>query len=138
MLSIYLVCGDYGDDAARNKGNVIRRPFLSLPKEEGQNQSYFWIRGRIGSSLTRMSRIIQENMVRILYRQNIHYIMKFEEACLWGLPDFEHQDNSICRDSYNTALLAVGGVLKAIDAVQALPEVVGDIRRIRVEHLLDD
>ncbi len=48
---------------------------------------------------------------------NIHYIMKFEEACMWGLPDFEHQDNSICRDSYNTALLAVGGVLKAIDAV---------------------
>ncbi len=48
---------------------------------------------------------------------NIHYIMKFEEACLWGLPDFEHQDNSICRDTYDTALLAVGGVLKAIDAV---------------------
>ena len=48
---------------------------------------------------------------------NIHYIMKFEEACLWGLPDFEHQDNSICRDTYDIALLAVGGVLKAIDAV---------------------
>ena len=40
---------------------------------------------------------------------NIHYIMKFEEACMWGLPDFEHQDNSICRESYDTALLAVGG-----------------------------
>ena len=48
---------------------------------------------------------------------NIHYIMKFEEACIWGLPDFEHQDNSICRDSYTVAQLAVGGVLKAIDAV---------------------
>ena len=48
---------------------------------------------------------------------NIHYIMKFEEACLWGLPEFEHQDNSICRDTYDIALLAVGGVLKAIDAV---------------------
>ncbi len=48
---------------------------------------------------------------------NIHYIMKFEEACLWGLPDFEHQDNSICRETYETAVLAVGGVLKAIDAM---------------------
>lgn len=48
---------------------------------------------------------------------NIRYIMKFEEACLWGLPDFEHPDNSICRDTYDIALLAVGGVLKAIDAV---------------------
>ncbi len=48
---------------------------------------------------------------------NIHYIMKFEEACIMGLPDFEHQDNSICRDSYDIALLAAGGVLKAIDMV---------------------
>ncbi|MCG6930465.1 MAG: histone deacetylase [Desulfofustis sp.] len=48
---------------------------------------------------------------------NIRYIMKFEEACLWGLPDFDHADNSICRDTYEVAQLAVGGVLKAIDAV---------------------
>jgi acetoin utilization deacetylase AcuC-like enzyme len=38
---------------------------------------------------------------------------------MWGLPDFEHQDNSICRETYDTALLAVGGVLKAIDAVMS-------------------
>lgn len=48
---------------------------------------------------------------------HIRYIMRFEEACLWGLPDFDHQDNSICRDTYEIALLAAGGVLKAIDAV---------------------
>jgi len=47
----------------------------------------------------------------------IRYITNFEEACLWGLPDFEHADNSICRDSYSIAQLAVGGVLKGIDAV---------------------
>lgn len=46
---------------------------------------------------------------------NIHYIIRFEEACLMGLPDFDHQDNSICRETYEIALLAVGGVLKAID-----------------------
>ncbi len=48
---------------------------------------------------------------------HIRYIMRFEEACLWGLPDFDHQDNSICRDTYEIALLAAGGVLKAIDGV---------------------
>ncbi len=46
---------------------------------------------------------------------NIRYIMKFEEACIMGLPDFDHQDNSICRETYDIALLAVGGVLSAID-----------------------
>ncbi len=56
---------------------------------------------------------------------NIHYIMKFEEACLWGLPDFEHQDNSICRDSFEIAVLAVGGVLKAIDAMMN-----GDVKNV--------
>lgn len=48
---------------------------------------------------------------------NIKYIMRFEEACIMGLPDFEHQDNSICRDSYEIALLAAGGVLQAIDSM---------------------
>ncbi len=45
------------------------------------------------------------------------YINRFLEACTSGLNEFEHPDNGICRDSYDAALLAVGGVLKAIDAV---------------------
>ncbi len=48
---------------------------------------------------------------------NASYITRFQEACTAGLSEFEHSDNSICRDSYDTAFLAVGGVLKAIDAV---------------------
>jgi len=48
---------------------------------------------------------------------NIKYITRFEDACLMGLPDFDHQDNSICRETYDAALLAVGGVLKGIDAM---------------------
>lgn len=48
---------------------------------------------------------------------NIHYITEFEDSCLYGLPDFEHPDNAICRESYDTALLAVGGVIAAVDAV---------------------
>lgn len=48
---------------------------------------------------------------------NIHYIMRFDEACISGFDEFEHPDNAICRDTYDIAFLAVGGVLKAIDMV---------------------
>lgn len=48
---------------------------------------------------------------------NLNYILRFHEACAKGLNEFEHPDNSICRDSYETAFLAVSGVIKAIDAV---------------------
>jgi acetoin utilization deacetylase AcuC-like enzyme len=48
---------------------------------------------------------------------NIHYIMRFDEACITGFTEFEHPDNAICRDTYEIAFLAVGGVLKAIDMV---------------------
>jgi acetoin utilization deacetylase AcuC-like enzyme len=50
---------------------------------------------------------------------NIRYMMRFEEACIMGLPDIDHQDNSICRDTYETAFIAVGGVLNAIDEVMS-------------------
>ena len=45
----------------------------------------------------------------------IQYIMRFEEACIMGFSDFDHQDNAVCRDTYEIALLAVGGILRAID-----------------------
>ena len=45
----------------------------------------------------------------------IQYILRFEEACLMGFEDFDHQDNSVCRDTYEIALLAVGGILRTID-----------------------
>ena len=48
---------------------------------------------------------------------DMSYIMRFHEACTAGLNKFEHPDNSICRDSYDTAFLAVSGVLNAIDGV---------------------
>ena len=47
----------------------------------------------------------------------IHYIMRFDETCISGLREFDHPDNAICRDTYDIAFLAVGGVLKAIDLV---------------------
>lgn len=48
---------------------------------------------------------------------NIHYIMRFDEACISGLSEFEHPDNAICRETCDIAFLAVGGVLKAIDLI---------------------
>lgn len=46
---------------------------------------------------------------------HVNYIMRFSDACAMGMPELDHQENAICRDSYDAALLAVGGVLKAID-----------------------
>ena len=48
---------------------------------------------------------------------HIRYILRFEETCTFGLPDMDHPENNICRDSYEVAQWAVGGVLKAVDAV---------------------
>lgn len=48
---------------------------------------------------------------------HIRYIMRFREACDLGMPDFDNQENAICRDSFDAAMMAAGGVLKAIDGV---------------------
>jgi acetoin utilization deacetylase AcuC-like enzyme len=45
------------------------------------------------------------------------YIKRFQAACEQGRQIFMVQDCAICRLSYQTALLAVGGVLLAVDAV---------------------
>ena len=50
---------------------------------------------------------------------DIRYIMRFEETCISGVPEFDHPDNGICRDTYDIAFLAVGGVLRAIDEVMS-------------------
>jgi acetoin utilization deacetylase AcuC-like enzyme len=45
------------------------------------------------------------------------YIKRFKTACDRGRQIFMTQDCGICRESYQTALLAVGGVLLAVEAV---------------------
>jgi acetoin utilization deacetylase AcuC-like enzyme len=45
------------------------------------------------------------------------YIQRFKEACEQGEQIFDDQDCGISKDSYETALLAVGGVMLAVDAV---------------------
>jgi len=45
------------------------------------------------------------------------YIRRFKEACEQGRQIMDTQDCGISKDSYMTALLAVGGVMLAVDAV---------------------
>ena len=45
------------------------------------------------------------------------YIRRFKEACEQGRQIIDTQDCGISKQSYETALLAVGGVLLAVDAV---------------------
>ena len=45
------------------------------------------------------------------------YIKRFKAACDQGGKIFMVQDCGICKESYQTALLAVGGVMLAVDAV---------------------
>jgi acetoin utilization deacetylase AcuC-like enzyme len=47
------------------------------------------------------------------------YVKKFREACEKGRQIFQTPDCGISKESYQIALLAVGGVLAAIDAVMA-------------------
>jgi acetoin utilization deacetylase AcuC-like enzyme len=48
---------------------------------------------------------------------SIKLIMRFEEACVLGMDMLDHPDNRICRESYETAMLAVGGILEVVDLV---------------------
>jgi acetoin utilization deacetylase AcuC-like enzyme len=45
------------------------------------------------------------------------YIRRFQEACEQGREVFGDVDCRICKDSYETALLAAGGVMLAVDMV---------------------
>ena len=50
----------------------------------------------------------------IKWIQAVHsptYIRRFEEVCLSGNRTFDYPDNQMCVDTYETAFLAVGGVL---------------------------
>ena len=46
-----------------------------------------------------------------------NYIDRFGDACFSGKKTFDHPDNQMCSETYDTAFLAVGGILKIIDRV---------------------
>jgi acetoin utilization deacetylase AcuC-like enzyme len=45
------------------------------------------------------------------------YIDRFNDTCLLGKKVFDHPDNQMCSQTYETACLAVGGILDAVDRV---------------------
>jgi len=47
------------------------------------------------------------------------YIDRVRKACELGADHMDSMDTPICRDSFDVALLAVGGALRAVDAVMA-------------------
>ncbi len=47
------------------------------------------------------------------------YIQRFEAACLSGKKMFDSPDNQMCYDTYETALLAVGGILDVAGRIMA-------------------
>ena len=69
---------------------------------------------------------IQPRYAELKWIEAVHaidYIRRFEEACLSGRKMLDFPDNQMCQDTYETALLAVGGVLEAARLLMA-----GDIR----------
>ena len=67
--------------------------------------------------LSRLIRIkarrAEQRWIEIVH--SIKLIFRFEEACSWGMKELDHPDNKICRESFETAMLAVGGILDTVD-----------------------
>ena len=66
--------------------------------------------------------LIQGKRMSQKYIEQVHhvnYIMRFEEACLMGMTEFDYPDNQMCRETYDTAVLAVGGVIDTVRRVMA-------------------
>jgi len=64
--------------------------------------------------------IIRPEPAAIKWVETIHdtaYIEQFKQACLSGASEFYCADNQMCGETFDTALLAVGGVLDAVRSV---------------------
>jgi acetoin utilization deacetylase AcuC-like enzyme len=48
---------------------------------------------------------------------HVNYILRFEEACLLGMDELDYPDNQMCKDTYEIAMLAVGGILDTLKRV---------------------
>lgn len=69
--------------------------------------------------LSQLTRITAQR-ADIKWIETVHthaYMRRFEEVCLAGNPYLDHEDNRMCPDTYDTAFLAVGGILETIRMV---------------------
>jgi acetoin utilization deacetylase AcuC-like enzyme len=68
-----------------------------------------------GELLPRLTRIearpAEESRIEAVH--DYGHIRRFEEACLMGKSELDHPDNQICEETFQTALLAVGGIMEA-------------------------
>ncbi len=63
---------------------------------------------------------LRPNYAPLEWVERLHdpdYVQRFKEACEQGQQNFGDQDCGICKDSFETALLAAGGVMMAVDVV---------------------
>jgi acetoin utilization deacetylase AcuC-like enzyme len=61
--------------------------------------------------------LIQASYPDLKWIEAVHdkgYIQRFEAACRSGIRTFDHPDNQMCAETYDIALLAVGGILNAV------------------------
>ncbi len=61
------------------------------------------------------ARPAQQQWIEVVH--HVKYIMRFEEASLMGMPELDFPDNQMCTDTYDTAMLAVGGILDTLKMV---------------------
>jgi acetoin utilization deacetylase AcuC-like enzyme len=64
--------------------------------------------------------LIKASRAEMKWIEAVHdrnYIERFSQACVSGKNVFDHPDNQMCGQTYETALLAVGGILVAVDMV---------------------
>ena len=68
------------------------------------------------ADLLPMLMLIKARRADVKWIEMVHakkYIRRFEEACRSGEQVFDSPDNQMCRETFETALLAVGGILDA-------------------------
>ena len=62
--------------------------------------------------------VIKGSMPEFKHIEAVHdrdYISRFEGACMSGRTTFEHPDNQMCFETFETAMLAVGGILDTVN-----------------------
>jgi len=77
-------------------------------------------RGIEAANLLRHLTLISACRAERKWIQAVHslgHIARFEEACLKGMMELDHADNQICECTYETAVLAVGGILETVKLV---------------------
>ena len=77
-------------------------------------------RGVKGAGLLPKLTLIRPQPAALKWVETIHgrhYIEQFQKACLSGKSEFHCADNQMCAETFDTALLAVGGVLEAVRCV---------------------